>query len=104
MNDILRPIIVLSAIIPATILAYLPIKNHLKTSKLKLFGILIPSLVGLCILCGLICCYFKLNLIFPVIPITIYLLQYTAVLQIYRYGNLQAFRLRYSEFFAVLPA
>mgnify|MGYP002103128815 FL=1 len=73
MNDILRPIIVLSAIIPATILAYLPIKNHLKTSKLKLFGILIPSLVGLCILCGLICCYFKLNLIFPVIPITIIL-------------------------------
>ena len=40
----------LGAIIPGVVLAYFPIKKHLKVSKLRLFPVMILSLVCLCTL------------------------------------------------------
>lgn len=51
MTNVFCPMIELGAIIPGVVLAYLPIKKHLKLSKLRLFPVMILSLVCLCTLC-----------------------------------------------------
>ncbi len=74
MIDALRQMIELGAVIPGIVLAYLPIQKHLKVSKLKLFPILISSLVCLCALCGFICYRFNLKSFVLAVPIVIALL------------------------------
>ena len=55
MNDILRPTLELTVIIPGMILAYLPVKSTLKISLPKLIAWLFPLLIALCILGGILC-------------------------------------------------
>ena len=55
MNDILRPTLELTVIIPGMILAYLPVKSTLKISLTKLIAWLFPLLIALCILGGILC-------------------------------------------------
>lgn len=45
MTNVFCPMIELGAIIPGIVLAYFPIKKHLKVSKLRLFPVMILSLV-----------------------------------------------------------
>ena len=52
MTDILRPVLELSVIIPGILLAYLPVKNYLRQTPLKLTAWLLPLLLGICILGG----------------------------------------------------
>ena len=54
MNNILRPTLELTVIIPGMILAYLPVKS-LKISLPKLIAWLFPLLIALCILGGILC-------------------------------------------------
>lgn len=56
MTDILRPVLELSVIIPGILLAYLPVKNYLRQTPLKLTAWLLPLLLGICILGGAVCC------------------------------------------------
>lgn len=55
MNNILRPTLELTVIIPGMILAYLPVKSTLKISLPKLIAWLFPLLIALCILGGILC-------------------------------------------------
>ncbi len=55
MNNILRPTLELTVIIPGMILAYLPVKSTLKISLPKLITWLFPLLIALCILGGILC-------------------------------------------------
>lgn len=55
MNNILRPTLELTVIIPGMILAYLPVKSTLKISLPKLISWLFPLLIALCILGGILC-------------------------------------------------
>ena len=55
MTDILRPVLELSVIIPGILLAYLPVKNYLRQTPLKLTAWLLPLLLGICILGGAVC-------------------------------------------------
>ena len=43
MTDILRPVLELFVIIPGILLAYLPVKNYLRQTPLKLTAWLLPS-------------------------------------------------------------
>ena len=52
MTDILRPVLELFVIIPGILLAYLPVKNYLRQTPLKLTAWLLPLLLGICILGG----------------------------------------------------
>ena len=61
----------LGAIIPGVVLAYLPIKKHLKLSKLRLFPVMILSLVCLCTLCGFVCYRYNLKSFVLAIPIVL---------------------------------
>lgn len=74
MTNVFCPMVELGAIIPGIVLAYLPIQKHLKVSKLKMFPILISSLVCLCALCGYICYRFNLKSLVLAVPIVIALL------------------------------
>ena len=56
MTDILRPVLELSVIIPGILLAYLPVKNYLRQTPLKLTAWLLPLLLGICLLGGAVCC------------------------------------------------
>ena len=56
MTDILRPVLELFVIIPGILLAYLPVKNYLRQTPLKLTAWLLPLLLGICILGGAVCC------------------------------------------------
>ena len=55
MNNILRPTLELTVIIPGMILSYLPVKSTLKISLPKLIAWLFPLLIALCILGGILC-------------------------------------------------
>ena len=55
MNNILRPTLELTVIIPGMILAYLSVKSTLKISLPKLIAWLFPLLIALCILGGILC-------------------------------------------------
>ena len=61
----------LGAIIPGVVLAYFPIKKHLKLSKLRLFPVMILSLVCLCTLCGFVCYRYNLKSFVLAIPIVL---------------------------------
>ncbi len=52
MTDILRPVLELFVIIPGILLAYLPVKNYLRQTPLKLTAWLLPLFLGTCILGG----------------------------------------------------
>ncbi len=61
MTDIIRPILELTVVVPGMLLAYLPMKNHLRLKPLKLALILIPLLLVLCICSGALCWYCKVR-------------------------------------------
>ncbi len=61
MADILRPILELTVVIPGMLLAYLPMKHHLRIKPGKLVLILLPLLLMLCICGGTMCWYFKIK-------------------------------------------
>ena len=46
MTDILRPVLELFVIIPGILLAYLPVKNYLRQTPLKLTAWLLPLFLG----------------------------------------------------------
>ena len=71
MTNVFCPMIELGAIIPGVVLAYLPIKKHLKLSKLRLFPVMILSLVCLCTLCGFVCYRYNLKSFVLAIPIVL---------------------------------
>lgn len=71
MTNVFCPMIELGAIIPGIVLAYFPIKKHLKLSKLRLFPVMILSLVCLCILCGFVCYRYNLKSFVLAIPIVL---------------------------------
>ena len=66
MTDILRPVLELSVIIPGILLAYLPVKNYLRQTPLKLTAWLLPLLLGICILGGAVCCACNSDQMVPV--------------------------------------
>ena len=68
MTNVFCPMIELGAIIPGVVLAYFPIKKHLKVSKLRLFPVMILSLVCLCTLCGFVCYRYNLKSFVLAIP------------------------------------
>ena len=72
MTDILRPVLELSVIIPGILLAYLPVKNYLRQTPLKLTAWLLPLLLGICILGGAVCCALQIPtrwFLFPLLPV-----------------------------------
>ncbi len=71
MTDILRPVLELFVIIPGILLAYLPVKNYLRQTPLKLTAWLLPLLLGICILGGAVCCALQIPtrwFLFPLLP------------------------------------
>lgn len=68
MIDILRPMAELSVIFPAALLAYLPMKIYLRMHPLRLTALMLPILTTICILCGLLCCFMQINVIWMMIP------------------------------------
>ena len=71
MTNVFCPMIELGAIIPGVVLAYLPIKKHLKLSKLRLFPVMILSLACLCTFCGFVCYRYNLKSFVLAIPIVL---------------------------------
>lgn len=71
MTNVFCPMIELGVIIPGIVLAYFPIKKHLKVSKLRLFPVMILSLVCLCTLCGFVCYRYNLKSFVLAIPIVL---------------------------------
>lgn len=69
MLDILCPIIELAVVFPATLLAYLPMKNHLRVSKGKLILVFIPALIILCFLGGTVSFLHNIKTIWIAIPV-----------------------------------
>lgn len=76
MNDILRPTLELTVIIPGMILAYLPVKSTLKISLPKLIAWLFPLLFALCILGGILCSALQIK----TAPILFFLLLFLLVI------------------------
>ena len=76
MNDILRPTLELTVIIPGMILAYLPVKSTLKISLPKLIAWLFPLLFALCILGGIFCSALQIK----TAPILFFLLLFLLVI------------------------
>lgn len=57
MKDVLRAFLELSVVFPGILLAYLPMKSHIKMRPQKLLALLLPMLLFLC-LCGSLICYY----------------------------------------------
>lgn len=76
MNNILRPTLELTVIIPGMILAYLPVKSTLKISLQKLIAWLFPLLIALCILGGILCSALQIK----TAPILFFLLLFLLVI------------------------
>ncbi len=57
MQEVLRAFLELSVVFPGILLAYLPMKSHLKMRPLKLFAVLLPMLIFLCLGGAFICYY-----------------------------------------------
>ena len=53
--EVLRPMLELTVIIPAAILAFLPMKGHLRVSERKLRGYGIPALLLWAVIGGVVC-------------------------------------------------
>ena len=71
MLDVLRPIVELLAIIPGVLLAYFPMKHHLKVKVSRLVAVGMPVLILLCILGGLASFLLKSQALWAAIPIVI---------------------------------
>ena len=76
MNNILRPTLELTVIIPGMILSYLPVKSTLKISLSKLIAWLFPLLFALCILGGILCSALQIK----TAPILFFLLLFLMVI------------------------
>ncbi len=61
MIRILRPMLELSVILPGMLLAYLPMRSHLRMRPLRLLAVLAPTLFCLCVGGGLICYYANIS-------------------------------------------
>lgn len=68
MIDMLRPMAELSVIFPAALLAYLPMKTHLRMHPGRLAILMLPILAVICILCGLLCYFLQINVIWMMLP------------------------------------
>ena len=76
MNNILRPTLELTVIIPGMILAYLSVKSTLKISLPKLIAWLFLLLIALCILGGILCSALQIK----TAPILFFLLLFLLVI------------------------
>lgn len=61
MKEFFCPALELMVLLPGILLAYLPMKQHLKIRPLRLAGLTIPLLLLLCAVGGGICCFFSVN-------------------------------------------
>lgn len=61
MTDIFRPMLELAVVLPGTLLAYLPMKHHLRLKPGKLALFLAPLLTLLCICGGALCWYLNVR-------------------------------------------
>lgn len=71
MPDIINPIIQFSVYIPGALLAYCPMKHHLRISSRKLALIGIPLLILLCIGCGSLCYILRIKTLWISTPLII---------------------------------
>ena len=87
MTDILRPVLELSVIIPGILLAYLPVKNYLRQTPLKLTAWLLPLLLGICILGGAVCCVLQIPtrwFLFPLLPVIMLIYHKTLKISVWK--------------------
>lgn len=68
MTEMLRPMLELAVLIPGTLLAYLPMKQHLKIKMGALTAIWLSTLLMLCIVGGLFCYSFEIKTISLILP------------------------------------
>lgn len=68
MTEMLRPMLELAVLIPGTLLAYLPMKEHLKIKMGALTAIWLSTLLMLCIVGGLFCYSFEIKTISLILP------------------------------------
>ncbi|MGN1331585.1 MAG: ATP-binding protein [Lachnospiraceae bacterium] len=83
MENILRPMLEISVVIPGILLAYFPVRSYLKQSPVKLAGWMLPLLLLISILGG--CISLQLNIstsLFLVIAMLIAVLVYTKTIQV----------------------
>ena len=64
MQDVLRPILELSVVLPGLLLAYFPVKSYLKQPPGKLAAWLLPLIAALCTGGGLVCYHFRVSTAF----------------------------------------
>lgn len=69
MIDIFRPIIELAVILPGILLAYLPMKRHLRIDKGKLSLLWIPIILLLCAIGGSLCWILQIKTIWVAVPV-----------------------------------
>lgn len=72
MIDIISPIIELAVILPGMLLAYLPMKQHLRMSKDKLILVCAPIII-LCVFGGILSCFLKIKTIWILLFIVLIL-------------------------------
>ena len=87
MTDILRPVLELFVIIPGILLAYLPVKNYLRQTPLKLTAWLFPLLLGICIFGGAVCCTFHFPtrwILFPLLPVIMLIYHKTLKISVWK--------------------
>ena len=87
MTDILRPVLELFVIIPGILLAYLPVKNYLRQTPLKLTAWLLPLLVGICILGGAVCHALQIPtrwFLFPLLPVIMLIYHKTLKISVWK--------------------
>lgn len=87
MTDILRPVLELFVIIPGILLAYLPVKNYLRQTPLKLTAWLLPFLLGICILGGAVCCALQIPtrwFLFPLLPVIMLIYHKTLKISVWK--------------------
>lgn len=87
MADILRPVLELFVIIPGVLLAYLPVKNYLRQTPLKLTAWLLPLLLGICILGGAVCCALQIPtrwFLFPLLPVIMLIYHKTLKISVWK--------------------
>lgn len=71
MITILCPIIELSILLPGIFVAYLPMKQHLRTHFVKLLSIMTLFIILLCLTGGFICYFFNINILRVLFPCVI---------------------------------